>query len=44
MPMVAYAVITVIPIAILVWYYLMYSNLGASSLRGTPGTGETSTN
>jgi hypothetical protein len=35
----AYAVISIIPVLILVWYYFMYSEIGKAALTGGGASG-----
>lgn len=35
LPMVAYAVISLVPLAILIWYFIMYSQIGKAGLTGS---------
>lgn len=35
----AYAVISIVPILILVWYWMMYSRIGKQAITGTTTSG-----
>lgn len=37
----AYAVISIVPILILIWYYFMYSELGKTAIKGSGASGST---